>query len=114
MPLPAYMTQQPTTDPIDVLTRRIGGITQNSDIGRVGQTITSRALDCDDVDSYRRVIRLMCEQADTLRYSVEAHVPSVLADSVKHYEAAGFTIAYEAGPEDMDGAHFLLRRRAKR
>lgn len=114
MPLPAYLTQQPTIDPIDLLSRRVARIAENADIGRVGQTITSRALDCCDVQSYRRAIRLMCEQADTLRYSIEAHVPNVLGDSVGIYEESGFSIAYEAGSEDMDGAHYLLRRRAVR
>jgi hypothetical protein len=114
MPLPAYMTQQPKTEPVEVLARRISNLSQSGTIVRAGQTITVRALDCATPDEYRRAIRMMCEQADAMRYSVEANVPSVLGDSVKHFEHAGFQIAHETGSDDEDGAHFVLRRRARR
>lgn len=114
MPLPAYMTQHPSADPVAVLFRRVNNVAQSGEFGRVGQTITIRALDCTTAESYRKAIRMMCEQADSMRYSVEAMVPSVLADSVKHFEGAGFHIAHETNGDEDQGAEYVVRRPARR
>lgn len=113
MPLPAYMTQQPSTDPVAVLFRRVLNVAQSGEFGRVGQTLTVKALDCETPESYRKAIRMMCEQADDMRYSVEAMVPSVLADSVKHFETAGFHIAHETSADEDSGTQYVVRRRAR-
>ena len=113
MPLPTYMTEQPRIDPVAVLARRIGSFSHAGKIARTGSTIVLQALDCTDAADYRRAIRMACDQADSAAWTVEATVPSVLGDSVKHFEAAGFRLIHETDDQDAGGEHVVLRRTAR-
>lgn len=116
MPLLSYMLEQPNSNPIEILKSRISRLGADVDLSRVGNVIKISALDADH-DQHaicKRAIRIVCEHADTARLTVEALVPSVIANTVSDYESCGFNIIMHPNDESEEDAHFILRRAARR
>lgn len=116
MPLPAYMTAQPTITPLEAVARRIQNLGHNVTLSRRGRTVimTGMELGTGGHDVARKAIRIACEHADDQRLTIETAIPEVACNIVTDYEALGFRVVMEVG-EDEDaerGAHCLLRRAA--
>lgn len=112
MPLPKYLLEQPSTNPLESISRRILSFGVSASLQRRGTTVVIRNLDHGDTDhnAMRRAMRIITEHADASKLTCEAFVPSVMAATVADYEANGFHVVLQADEEDEDGAHVVLRR----
>ena len=115
MPLPAYLTEQPKTNPTTIIARQIRNLGIDVDIVRTGATLTVQGieLDPDNSEYVDRAIRLLSNYADANRLSTDAIVYPVQANVIERYIAHGFEIHLEPQDEDEEGAHTLLRRIAR-
>jgi predicted GNAT family N-acyltransferase len=115
MGLPAYMLEQPKTNPIESIAGRMERLGVPVELNRLGAMITMRNLDGEEAghDVTRKAIRMVCEHADASRVTIEAFIPSVLAGCVGDYESCGFHVVLHADEEDMAGAHYVMRRAAR-
>ncbi len=114
MPLPAYMLQQPTIDPIDVLARRIRAKGVEIEMFRQGKTIQMRNMDTQDLEAATAAIRIVGEYADLNFMVVDALVPSILGHLDSAYLSNGFLVGYEGGEENERGEYQLMRRKPRR
>lgn len=114
MPLPAYMTAQPTTNPVDIVARQIESLGQCPELERRGSTLSLRGIEYDgaNAEAVTRAIRLITRLADTNHLSTDAVVYPVQGNVIDFYLAAGFEIHVDNSEDDMD-PHTLLRRPAR-
>jgi selenocysteine-specific translation elongation factor len=112
MPLPAYLLEQPKTNPTDVLIRQIQNLGVDAEIARHGQTITIRDLELteDNEDAISRALRLLETHADTNRLTVDAVVHPIQENVISRYLAAGFIVHHQADGEHGEEICTLLRR----
>lgn len=112
MALPAYLLEQPKTNPTDVLIRQIQSLGLDAEIIRHGPTITIRNLELTETneDQINRALRLIATHADTNRLAVDAIVQPIQENIISRYQAAGFLVHVQANDDCDDDANTLLRR----
>lgn len=115
MPLPAYLTNQPTANPTDIVARQIERLGLDATVTRAGSTITIRDLELspDNGDRIDRALRLITSHADAHRLAADAIVYPVQGNVIEKYLAAGFLIHVEPSNDDDEDAHTLLHRTAR-
>lgn len=112
MALPAYLLEQPKTNPTDILIRQIRNLDLTPEIVRHGQTITISNLELSDSNEAEisRALRLIATHADTNRLTVDAVVLPIQENIIQRYLDAGFTIHVQASDDYDLEEHTLLRR----
>lgn len=114
MPLPAYMLQQPQTNPIDTLARRVSAHGVEMQITRKGRTILVRNMDAPSNEAAAKALRIVAEYADMHFLVIDAHVPSVLGHLDPAYVANGFLVGFEAEDDEEHGTHHVMRRKPRK
>lgn len=114
MPLPAYMLQQPQTNPIDTVARRVAAHGVDMQITRKGKTILVRNMDAPTIEAAQTALRIVCEYADLNFMVIDAHVPSVLGHLDAAYLANGFLVGFEVEEDDEQGRHHVMRRKPRK
>lgn len=112
MPLPAYITEQPKSNPTDVVARQINNLGLNPELHRCGSTLTVRGIEYDgeNGDAVMRAIKLINRHADAYRLSTDVIVYPVQGNVIDYYLKAGFEIHVDTSEEDDEDPHTLLRR----
>lgn len=112
MALPAYLLEQPKTNPTDILIRQIRNLGIDADVARHGQTLTIRALELTDenAEAVDRALRLISTHADTNKLTVDAVIHPIEENVISRYLTAGFIIHHQADGEHGEEVCTLMRR----
>jgi ATP phosphoribosyltransferase len=114
MPLPAYLTETPSTNPTSVLARQVRNLGLEVDLVRTGSTLTIRGLEVFGNESeVNRALRLITNHADANNLSLDAIVYPVQGNIISRYEAAGFLVHVTPSDDGDEDAYTLLRRAAR-
>jgi hypothetical protein len=108
------MLQQPKTDPIDTLARRIAAHGVDMQITRKGRTIFVRNMDAPSTQDATRALKIVSDYADLHFLVIDAHVPSVLGHLDAAYVANGFLVGFEAEEDEEHGRHHVMRRKPRK
>lgn len=114
MPLPAYMLQQPETNPIETLSRRVANRGVDMNLQRKGNTLFVRNMDAPTIAEAATALRILTEYADLHFLVIDAHVPSVLGHLDGAYVSNGFLVGFEADEDDEHGRHHVMRRKPRK
>jgi hypothetical protein len=113
MGLPAYLLEQPKTNPTDVLARQIRNLGLDVELTRNGKTLTVRNLELlgnENESDVLKAIRLIATHADLNKLSVDAIVYPIQDNVISRYETAGFLIHVMPSDDADEDAYTLLRR----
>jgi hypothetical protein len=112
MALPAYLLEQPKTNPTDILLRQIKNLGIGADVARHGKTLTIRALELTDEndDAITRALRLISTHADTNGLTVDAVIHPIEENVISRYLTAGFIVHHQADGEHGEEICTLMRR----
>src|SRR3546814_20953560 len=94
MALPAYILEQPKTNPTDILIRQIKNLGIGAEIARHGKTLTVRGLELTDENeqAITRALRLISTPADSNRLTVAAVIYPIDGNRNSRYQSARLTV----------------------
>ena len=113
MPLPSYMTENPKITPLQALENRLRRMGREVSLKRQGCVVHLDGIAQDSQDAQiSRVLGIACQHADGMRLTLQAKIAAVDANVVPDFEQCGFRIVAETDEDDLEGAHYVLRRAA--
>lgn len=112
MALPAYLLEQPKTNPTDILIRQIKNLGIGAEIARHGKTLTVRGLELTDENeqAITRALRLISTHADSNGLTVDAVIYPIEENIISRYLTAGFIVHHQADGEHGEDICTLMRR----